>query len=94
MTEGYLGREQCWTESCAAAPPAPLWRVMVWPETSMLDTPPASSSQGWGKLGEPVGKEEPEELENTRLAWEVKEGEPWNWEVGVPPPLAVLLSSS
>ena len=88
----YLGREQCCTLSWAPAPP-PLWRVIVWPDTSRLDTPPCgSSSQGGGKDDE--AEKELEELEKTRLAWEVeKEGEPWNWEVGVSLPLAVLLSS-
>ena len=72
---------------------APLCRVIVCPETSRLDTPPVSSSHGWGKLGEV--EKVLEELEKTRLAAaEVKEGEDWNWEVGVPPPLVVLFSSS
>ena len=74
-------------------PVAPLCRVIVCPETSRLDTPPVSSSHGWGKLGEV--EKVLEELEKTRLAAaEVNEGEDWNCEVGVPPPLVVLFSNS
>ena len=74
-------------------PVAPLCRVIVCPETRRLDTPPVSSSHGWGKLGEV--EKVLEELEKTRLAAaEVNEGEDWNWEVGVPPPLVVLFSNS
>ena len=82
-------------------PVAPLCKVIVWPETKRFDTPPVSSSHGWGKLGEV--EKELEEVEKTRLAAaevekveaaDVNEGEDWNWEVGVPPPLVVLFSSS
>lgn len=73
---------------------APLCKVIVCPETRRFDTPPVSSSHGWGKLGEV--EKVLEEVEKTRLAAaEVNEGEfDWNWEVGVPPPLVVLFSSS
>ena len=72
---------------------APLCKVIVCPETKRLDTPPVSSSHGWGKLGEV--EKVLEVLEKTRLAAaEVNEGEDWNWEVVVPLPLVVLFSNS
>ena len=74
-------------------PWAPLCKVMVCPETKRLDTPPVSSSHGWGKLGDVENVFE--ELEKTRLAAaEVNDGEDWNCEVGVPPPFDVLFSNS
>lgn len=63
-----LGKLHCCTLSCwvELLPVAPLCRVIVCPETSRLDTPPVSSSHGWGKLGEV--EKVLEELEKTRLA--------------------------
>ena len=103
LVNSHLGKLHCWTLSCwvELLPVAPLCKVIVWPETKRFDTPPVSSSHGWGKLGEV--EKELEEVEKTRLAAaevekveaaDVNEGEDWNWEVGVPPPLVVLFSSS
>merc|ERR1712015_85534 len=85
LVNSHLGKLHCWTLSCwvELLPVAPLCKVIVWPETKRFDTPPVSSSHGWGKLGE-VEKE----LEEVEAA-DVNEGEDWNWEVGVPPPLVV-----